>query len=99
MSWYTPLPASKLWVLAKGARKIEKMSASKIFQIRHDASEAKFHENVDFASVKRPFWMKNGSRALAGEGSFWAWDCLFCRPGGASCCHEYMVIGEKCVHK
>jgi len=95
----TLLTTSHLWVLAKGARKIEEMTASKIFQIRHDASEAKFHENVDFASVKRSFWMKNGSRGLAGEGPFWPWDGLSCRPGGTSGCHEYMGIGERCVHK
>ena len=59
----------------------------------------RFHENVDFASVKRSFWMKNGSRGLAGEGPFWLWDGLSCRPGGTSGCHEYMGIGEKCVHK
>ena len=52
-----------------------------------------------FASVKRSFWMKNGSRGLAGEGPFWLWDGLSCRLGGTSGCHEYMGIGEKCVHK
>jgi hypothetical protein len=95
----TLLATSCLWVLAKGARKIEEMTASKIFQIRNDAPETKFCENVDFASVKRSFWMKNGSRTLAGGGSFWPWDGLFCRPGGTSCCHEYMGIGEKSVRK
>ena len=40
----TLLTTSHLWVLAKGARKIEEMTASKIFQIRHDASEAKITE-------------------------------------------------------
>ena len=95
----TLLTTSHLWVLAKAGRKIEEMTASKIFQFRHDASEAKFHENVDFASVKLPFWMKIGSRGLAGEGQFWPWDGLSCRLGGTSGCHEYMGIGEKCVHK
>jgi hypothetical protein len=79
-------------VLAKGARKIEETIASKISHIRHDASEAKFCENEDFFSVTRSFWMKNGSRALAGEGTFWPWDDLFCRPGGSSGCHEYMGV-------
>jgi hypothetical protein len=93
------LTTSHLCVLAKGACKIDEMTASKIFQIRHDTSETKFHENADFASVKRPFWMENGSRGLAGEGPFWPWDGLSCRPGGTSCCHEYTGIGEKYVHK
>jgi hypothetical protein len=79
----TLLTTSHLWVLAKGAGKIaEEITVSKISQIRPDASEAKFHENVDFAYVKRSFWMKNGSRALAGEGPFWPWDGFSCRPGG-----------------
>jgi hypothetical protein len=95
----TLLTTSHLLVLAKGARKIEELTASKIFQIRHDASEAKFHENVDFAAVKRSFWMKNGSRGPAGKVPFWPWDGLSCRPGGTSGCHEFMGIGEKCVHK
>ena len=95
----TLLTTIHLWVLAKGGRKIEEKTAAKIFQFRHDASEAKSHENVDFASVKLPFWMKNGSQGLAGEGPFWPWDGLSCRPGGTSGCHEYLGIGEKCVHK
>jgi hypothetical protein len=93
----TFLTTSQLWVMAKVARKIEKMAASTISQIRHDASEAKFYENVDFASVKRPFWMKDGSRTLAGKGPFWPWDGLSCRIGGTSGCHEYLGLGEKCA--
>jgi hypothetical protein len=56
----TLLTTRHLWVLAKGAGKIKDMTASKISQLRHDATEAKFHKNVDFAAVKRSFWMKNG---------------------------------------
>jgi hypothetical protein len=95
----TRLTTSHLWVLATGARKGEEVIESRISQIRHDASETTFCENVDFASVKRPCWMKNGSRALAGEGPIWPWDGLSCRLGGTSGCHDFMGIGEKCVHK
>jgi hypothetical protein len=75
------------------ARKIEEVTASTIFFLHmcHDASEAKFCEHVDFASVKRPFWIKIGSRALAGERPFWPWDGFSCRPGGTSGCHVFFV--------
>ena len=95
----TLLTTIHLWVLAKGACKLEEMLVSKIFQIRHGASEAKFHEHVDCVSVKRSFWMKNGSRRHAGEGPFWPWDGLSCRTGGPFGCQLPVGIGEKCVHK
>jgi hypothetical protein len=86
----TLLTISQLWELAKEVRNTEEITASKIFQIRHDASEAKPHEHVEFASVKRPAWMTNCSSALAGDGPFWLWNGLSCRLGGTSGCHECM---------
>jgi hypothetical protein len=59
----TLLTTSQLSVLAKVTHNIEEMTVSIFY----------------FASVKRSFGMKNGTRALVGEGPFWPWDGLSCR--------------------